>query len=109
MSALMIANFTIKNSVKFQHYLSEMQDVVGRYGAELLFCAKARSVLTGGNTDKEVTTIFRFPCVERINQWYFSEEHQATIALCHESVDINMIAYEVIDSQINVSKINNWR
>jgi len=97
MSALMIANITVKNPEKFQLYLSKTQQVASLYGAELLCRGKVDRILTGETNDHQLTVIVKFPSIEIINEWFDSAEYQSLVSLRKEGTDMKMTSYEVND------------
>lgn len=94
MSALMIATITVKDPEKFHHYLAKTQEVAAPYGAELLFRGKVVKMLTGEGQDHDLTVIVRFPSIEKINEWYGSDEYRPLIALRDEGSAMKMTSYE---------------
>ncbi len=96
MSALMIATITVKDPEKFQQYLAKTQEVAAPYGAELLFRGKVDRTLTGEDKDHGLAVIVRFPSIEKINEWYGSDEYQPLIALRDEGSDMKMTSYEIL-------------
>lgn len=96
MSALMIATITVKNPEKFQQYLTKTQKVAAPYGAELLARGKVDRSLTAHVKDHDLTVIVRFPSIEKINEWFDSEEYQQLIPLRNEGTEMKMISYEVL-------------
>ena len=75
MSALMIATINVKGPDKFQQYLAETQKVAAPYGAELMFRGKFDRTLTREDKDHGLAFIIQFPSVEKINEWYGSDEY----------------------------------
>ncbi len=96
MCALMIATITVKDPEKFQQYLTKTQEVAAPYGAELLFRGVVDKILTGEDKDHRLAVIVKFPSLEKINEWYGSDEYQPLIALRDEGTDMKMTSYEVL-------------
>ncbi len=96
MSALMIANITVKNPEKFQEYIAKTTQVAATFGAELLLRGKVDRALTGESEDHSLTIIVKFPSLEKINEWYGSDAYQPLIALRDEGSEMKMTSYEVL-------------
>ena len=94
MNALMIATITVKDPEKFQQYLAKTQEIAAPFGAELLSRGKVDRTLTGEAKDHGLAVIVRFPSIEKINEWYGSDEYQDLIALRDEGSDMKMTSYE---------------
>jgi|GEM_PF-5576383 len=61
MSALMIANITVKNPEKFQEYIAKTSKVAATFGAELVYRAKVDKALNGDSYGHGLTIIVKFP------------------------------------------------
>ncbi len=96
MSALMIANITVKNPEKFQEYIAKTTQVAAPFGAELLHRGKIDKVLNGGSKDHDLTIIVKFPSLDKINEWHGSDAYQPLKALRQEAADMQMTSYEVL-------------
>ena len=96
MSALMIANVTVKDPAKFQEYIAKTTQVAGTFGAELLVRGKADRVLSGESKDHDLTIIVKFPSLEKINEWYGSDAYKPFKTLREEAADMQMTSYEVM-------------
>ena len=92
----MIATINVKDPDKFQQYLAETQKVAAPYGAELMFRGKVDRTLTREDKDHGLAFIIQFPSVEKINEWYGSDEYQRLTALRDEGSDMKMTSYEVL-------------
>ena len=96
MSALMIANITVKNPEKFQEYIAKTSQVAATFGANLLYRGKMDRTLSGGSSDHGLTIIVEFPSLEKINEWYGSDAYRPLKALREEGADMQMTSYEVM-------------
>lgn len=96
MSALMIARITVKDAAAFQDYLQKSKQLAGSHGAELLFRGRVGRTLNG-EQDHEMTVIARFPSLQKIEEWYDSDDYQPLKALRDAGSDMHMTAYEVDD------------
>ena len=96
MAALLVARVTIKDPEKFQEYVSKAGPTMMEFGGEPLFRAKADKNLTGGGEDHQITGIFKFPSLEKVDEWYGSKGYQSIIALRDEGADMQFISYELM-------------
>jgi uncharacterized protein (DUF1330 family) len=96
MSALMIANITVKNPEKFQEYIAKTSQVAATFGAELLYRGTVDRALTGESKDHGLTIIVKFPSLEKINEWYGSDAYRPLKALREEAADMQMTSYDVM-------------
>ena len=96
MSALMIANITVKDPEKFQEYIAKTRQIAATFGAELLYRGKVDRALTGESKDHELTIIVKFPSLEKINEWYGSDAYRPLMSLREEAADMQMTSYEVL-------------
>ena len=96
MPALLVARVTMKDPEKFKEYSDKAGPTMAEFGGERLFRAKTDKNLTGGGGDHQVTGIFRFPSLEKVDEWYASPAYQSLLALRDEAADIKMISYEMM-------------
>jgi len=96
MPALLVARVTLKDPEKFQEYAAKAGPIMAEFGGEPLFRAKADKNLTGGGDDHQTTGIFKFPSLEKVDEWYASQAYQSLLALRDEAADIKMISYEMM-------------
>ena len=66
------------------------------YGAELLLRGKVDTTLTGEDNDHALIVIVKFPSIEKINEWYESDEYQPLIPLRDEGSEMKMTSYEIL-------------
>ena len=97
MSALMIATITIKDPEKFQQYLTGNKEIAARYGAELLARGTVDKILTGEDKDHALTVIAKFPSLEKIDEWYGSDEYQPLVPIRKEGSEMKITTYEILD------------
>ena len=96
MAALLVARVAIKDADKFQEYVAKSGPTMAEFGGELLFRGKTDKDLTGGGKAHQVTAIFKFPGVDKLNDWYASDAYQAVVPLRDEGADIQFISYELM-------------
>lgn len=94
MTALMIANITVKDPAIFKDYMAETQRVAAPYGAEMVSRSQIRRPLAGAAPDHQLTVIVRFPELAAIDNWYESSEYQNLIALREAGAEMTMTSYE---------------
>lgn len=97
MSALMIANITVKNPEKFQEYIAKTTQVAATFGAELLCRGKVDRVLNGESYGHGLTIIVKFPSLDKLHEWHDSDAYQPLKALRAEGADMQMTSYEVME------------
>ena len=96
MNAFMLATIKVKEITKFQEYLAEVQKLSAKFGAVLLIRGKVLRVITGGDSEHELTIIVKFPDSESIDALFGSKEYQSLIPLREEGAHITMTAYQVM-------------
>jgi len=96
MPALMIARVSVKDPDKFQDYVSKAGPTMAEFGGETMFRGKIDKYLTGDAPKHEITAIFKFPSVEKVEEWYASDAYQALIPSRDEAADFQFISYEMM-------------
>jgi len=96
MAALVVARVTVKDLEKFQQYSAKAGPTMAEFGGEPLFRAKADKNLTSGGEDHQITGIFKFPSLEKVDEWYGSDAYQSLSGLRNEAADIQFISYELM-------------
>ncbi len=96
MSAMMIANITVKNPEKFQEYIAKTTQVAATFGAELLCRGKVDRVLNGESIDYGLTIIVKFPSLDKLHEWHDSDAYRPLKALREEGADMQMTSYELM-------------
>ena len=96
MSALMIANIAIKDQAKFEEYLTKSKQLAGPYGAELVYRGKTDRILAGGENDHGLIVIAKFPSLDKINEWFDSEDYQALVPLREAGTEMKMTTYSIL-------------
>ena len=67
MTALMIAQISVKDPDTFQQYMTKTEQVARPYGAEMVSRSKACRRLAGDALDHQMTVVVRFPSLERLD------------------------------------------
>ena len=96
MTALMIAQISVKDPETFQQYMTKTQQVARPYGAEMVSRSKACRRLAGDALDHQMTVVVRFPSLERLDAWHDSPEYQELIGLRQAGADMTMTSYEEV-------------
>ena len=96
MSALMIANINIKDQAKFEEYIAKTRNLAALYGAELVYRGKTGRVLAGGENDHGLVIIVKFPSLDKINEWFDSDDYQALVPLRQAGAEMKMTAYQIL-------------
>ena len=92
----MIATITIKDPEKFQQYIAKTREIAARYGGELLVRGTVDKILTGEDKDHGLTIIVKFPSLEKIDEWYGSDEYQSLVPLREEGSEMKMTTYKTL-------------
>ncbi len=92
MSALMISRFSVKDQTKFEQYMAKTRPLAVAYGAEGVFAGVNSRVLNGKDANEQVVVV-RFPDINRVNQWFDSEDYRALEPLREAAADMTMVAY----------------
>lgn len=98
MTALMIAQISVKDPDTFQQYMTKTEQVARPYGAEMVSRSKAGRRLAGDALDHQMTVVVRFPSLERLDAWHDSPEYQELIGLRQAGADMTMTSYEEVAS-----------
>ena len=96
MSALMIAQFTVKDPDKFKDYAAQAPQTMAPFGGKALFRGRADKTLTGGSNDHAIAVVFEFPSLAKIDEWYNCDAYQPLKALRDEGADFRITSYEVM-------------
>ncbi len=97
MPALVVARVALKDPEKFKEFGPKVAQSMAEFGGEQLFRARVDKNLTGGGGDHQITGIFKFPSLEKVDEWYASQAYHSLAASRDEAADIKMISYEVMD------------
>lgn len=93
MSAILIAEVTIKDEGKFKEYAAAAGSTFEPYDVEFLFKGMVSDVLVGEHPHKQVA-IIKFPHKEALNDWYNSDAYQAIAPIRDAGADVTFVAYE---------------
>jgi uncharacterized protein (DUF1330 family) len=63
---------------------------LSKYGAKVTTKGKVEGVLTGVS-DLDLLAIMEFPSIEKIDEWYNSDEYQAAIKTREEACDMTIL------------------
>ena len=96
MPALMVARVSVKDPEKFKDYVAKAGPIMAEFGGETLLRGKIDKDLTGGGEAHQITAVFKFPSLEKADEWYASDAYQSLIALRNEAADIQFISYELM-------------
>lgn len=94
MTALMIAQITVRDAERFQQYMTKTQQVARPYGAEMVSRSRIGKRLAGEALDHQMTVIVRFPTIQKIDEWHESAEYQELIGLRQAGAEMTMTSYE---------------
>ncbi len=93
MSVYAVALVKVKNPEKMQEYGQLAGATLPKYGATVASRGKVSGLLTG-ESDLNVVAVMEFPSVEKIDEWYNSDEYQAAIPVREEACDITILKVE---------------
>lgn len=90
MSAYAVALVKVKNPEKMQEYQKIAGPTFGKFGGELAAKGKVTGLLAG-QSDLNVVAVMKFPSLEKIDEWYGSEDYQAAVAVREEACDMTIL------------------
>ena len=96
MTAFFIATVKVKDKEKLQSYIQQATETIGDYEGEPVI----KGMFDGTLNDKQTEThqmagIFKFPSLEKMEEWYNSDKYQALIPLREEGADMTLSKYVV--------------
>ena len=92
MTAYIIGNISVKDSVKWAEYCSQVPSTLGPFGGELVVRGSLTSVLSGQYGHGH-SVVIRFPSNEAVSQWYSSEQYQKLIPLRTLAADVDLVGF----------------
>lgn len=94
MSAYAVALVKVKNPEKMQEYAKLAGPSIAKYDGEVATKGQVAGLLTG-EADLNSVAVIKFDSVERINEWYGSDEYQAAIPIRDEACDMTLLKLQV--------------
>ena len=94
-SAFVIINVTVRNSEKFQKYVSQVPATMTPFGGVPLTQGKFASVVSGDHPTHQIGAVATFPDVQSVDAWYNSDAYQALIPLRDEGANVVIVKYAV--------------
>lgn len=93
MTALLIANITVRDAEQMQAYGAAAGPTVAAHGGEFIMRGKFADTLLGDRADNAVALI-RFPTVDAAKGWFTSPEYQALTDLRDSAANMEFTLYE---------------
>lgn len=94
MTALVIANVSLRNPDKMPAYAEAAAKTLAAFGGEVIYRGKFDSVLLGDGQPHGLG-VLRFPDVEAAKGWFASPDYQAIAPLRDEAADMKFVLYDV--------------
>ncbi len=91
--AYVIGNITVLDHEKWSEYRSKVPATLSPWGGELVFRGKQLKVLGGKNQHSD-TVVIRFPSIEALNNWFYSDGYQALIPVREQAAIMDLISYQ---------------
>ena len=80
MSVYFVANIRIKDQEAFNEYRAKVDAVFNRYSGEYL-SIDDNPIILEGEWKYSRLVLIRFPDIDSLNQWYYSEDYQDILKL----------------------------
>ena len=93
MTAFYVGTTSVKDSGKFEDYVSKAIETSKSFGGELVLRGRAEGALVG-SVNHQVIGIAKFPDMASLNNWYESDAYQALIPLRDEAAETTIVKYE---------------
>ena len=91
MAAYVIANITVTDPVKFQHYGAQVGPVLAQYGGRYLVRGGAVEAAEGAPSFDRLV-VLEFPSMQAARAWYHSPEYAPLLAL-RTSASVSNLAF----------------
>ena len=95
MSAIMVAQITVRDPEKLKEYSRIAPDTIAPYNGKFLFFGKKAEIICGTH-DHEFIGVLEFPDKESIKAWYNSPEYQAVIPIRDEASEMVFVTYDPV-------------
>lgn len=85
-----VAEITVSDAETYDEYVERSGPVLHQYGARLLvhgFCADGDVIVKEGGRAFERLVVVEFESLDRVTEFYHSEDYQQVIGLRHASAD----------------------
>lgn len=96
MSAYLIVDeLSVENSEQLQEYISRAAPMIARSGGELI-ASGVPEVLEGAWAPKRLV-MARFPSIEMLKEWWYSDEYQDLLPMRTEISESNIVVLDGVD------------
>lgn len=96
-SAFLVFKVKIKDSNKWQEYVSQASKTIGEFGGELILRGAFEKVLSGDSITHQLGGVIRFPNLDAIDKWYTSDVYSPLMPLREEAAEVTQTIYTVTD------------
>ena len=93
MSAYLVVQAKVHDGDRFKIYLSQVPELIAKYGGKYLARGGQRVQLEGQDQDQRWVVI-EFPTMEKAQQWYHSEAYQRLKALRMDAAEGTLVLLE---------------
>ena len=90
MSAYAMALVKVKNPEKMKEYQTIAGPTFAKFGGELAAKGKVAGLLHG-TSDLNVVAVMKFESIEKIDEWYNSDDYQAAVAVREEACEMTIL------------------
>ena len=97
MSAFLICDVTVKDRNALQKYLRLSEKTLEPFGGKFHTQAGRVDVLEG-DWEPKVVIVAEFPSMDKIREWYTSDEYSHALRVKPMAIDRNMLAVEGLSS-----------
>ena len=93
MAAYVIVQAEVTDWDRFSEYLKESPGVIARYGGKYIARGGETIMLEGGNEARRIVLIV-FPSMQKVKEWYHSEEYRKVKLLRQGAATGSLIAID---------------
>ncbi len=93
MAAYVIVQATVTDWDRFKEYLKESPGVIARYGGKYIARGGETIMLEGGDEAKRIV-IIEFPSLQKVKEWYHSEEYAKVKSLRRDAATGTLLAID---------------
>ena len=93
MAAYVIGHISVKDTEKWVEYKRRVPATLTSCGGELVLRGQRKAVL-GGEHRHTDTVVIRFPDIEAVDEWFYSDAYQQLIPLRLQAAEVDLISYE---------------
>lgn len=96
MATYVIGQIRVKDQTAWQKYVSQVGDVIERYGGRVVFRGRCDTVLSGDDA-AELCVAIVFDNTNTAKRWHDSKEYQALVPLREQGADVRLVIYDQLN------------